>query len=189
MTIQILVSAFKWRVLSQKVACLLWTSHFGLEDRENPSRHEKHVQYIDFTATVIWVTSFILIMRTQTLQLNECCLFVIGHVSTISLLLCWPDRPILLYPMSLYHLHDHTKGFCSSNTSELWMKPFHKHPQNLWVSTTYNCWRIVQPGLWSIMWPFLRCSNTNVMYFSISVVTLNANVTFILVTSCQFTFN
>lgn len=29
-----------------------------------------------------------LITRTQTLQLNECCCFVIGHVSTISLILC-----------------------------------------------------------------------------------------------------
>lgn len=72
------------------------------------------------TRTVYWLYSrcdlshfFHLIMRTQTLQLNEYCLFVIGHVSTISLLLCWPDWPILLYPMSLYHLHDHTKIFSS----------------------------------------------------------------------------
>lgn len=35
------------------------------------------------------------------------------------------------------------------------------------------CRRIVQPERWSIMWPFLRCSNTNVMYFSLSFVTLN----------------
>lgn len=37
------------------------------------------------------------------------------------------------------------------------------------------CRRIVQPERWSIIWPFLRCSNTNVMYFSLSFVT-NTNV-------------
>lgn len=49
-----------------------------------------------------------LIMRTQTLQLNECCCFVIGHDSTVFLLLYGPGRPILLYPnitLSLLQSH------------------------------------------------------------------------------------